>query len=90
MFSTPTMSTGVVKAWPSTVTCSPVGLVRNAMVEVRGTMSTKVSSVSGIGSVTRKWIRYHTSGDVSPSVGITKEPLVEPEVGGRKGWTCVS
>jgi hypothetical protein len=90
MFTTPSTLWGAVKGWPSSVSCSPVGLVWKVIVAVRGTTSTYVSAVSPPESTAERWMRYQTFADVSPSTGTTNEPPVIPLVGGMKGWKWVS
>ncbi len=86
MFSTPTTTVGAVNGCPSTVTCSPVGLVWNVIVEVRGRTSRVTAVMRPCESATWRLTRKKTFGEVSPIVGTKKEPLVLPLVGGRKGW----
>ena len=89
---TPTTSTddGVDLGWPSSVTLEPGGLVAKVRVDVRGTTSTNMVSVRPPESRTVRWMRYHTFAEVSPVVGMTKEPVLAPLVGGTKGWKWVS
>jgi len=37
-------------------------------------------------STTLRMIRYQTLAEVSPVTGMTKEPPVDPLVGGMNGW----
>ena len=90
MPSTPTTVDGAVNGWPSSFNWSPAGLVVNVIVVVRGTTSRKLSAVRPAESMTERWIRYQTLGDVSPTGGTTKDPPVDPLVGGSTGWVCVS
>jgi hypothetical protein len=82
--------TGVAVGCPSSRTESQPGVVSRVKVAIRGTTSTKVVAVRPPASRTVRWIRYHTFTDVSPVVGITNDPALRPEVGGRNGWTWVS
>ncbi len=84
--TTPTTELGAVKGAPSRVSCRPVGFVAKVIVTVRGRTSRITSVTRPALSTTDRWIRYQTLGEVSPIVGITKEPLVMPAVGGMKGW----
>ena len=90
MPSTPTTVDGAVNGCPSSFNWSPAGLVVNVIVVVRGTTSRKLSAVRPAESMTERWIRYQTLGDVSPTGGTTKDPPVDPLVGGSTGWVCVS
>ena len=88
--STPTTVDGAVNDCPSSFNWSPAGLVVNVMAVVRGTTSRKLSAVRPVESMTERWIRYQTLGDVSPTGGTTKDPAVDPLVGGITGCVCVS
>jgi hypothetical protein len=90
MFTTPSTLCGAVNGWPSSVSCSPDGLLLNVIVDVRGTTSTYVSAVSPPESTAERWMRYQTFADVSPSTGTTKDPPLIPLVGGMNGWKWVS
>ena len=67
MPSTPTTVDGAVNGCPSSFNWSPAGLVVNVIVVVRGTTSRKLSDVRPAESMTERWIRYQTLGDVSPT-----------------------
>jgi len=90
MPSTPTTVDGAVKVCPSSLSCSPAGVVVKVIVVVRGNTSRMASFVRPAESMTDRWMRYQTLAAVSPRVGTTKEPPVTPLVGGRTGWVCVS
>ena len=89
MPSTLVTATGVENGCPSTVTSRPGGLVVNVMVDFLGRMSTESFPLPPFESVTVKIIRYQTLSDVSPSLGIEKEPLLTPSRGGSS-CLCVS
>src|SRR5262245_56328999 len=90
MFSTPTTVRGAVKGWPSSLSWRPAGEVVKDIVVVFGRTSRNFSSVRPAESITDRWMRYQTLGEVSPSVGTTNEPVLDPRVGGRTGCVWAS
>src|SRR5687767_1062336 len=71
---------------PSSVSVSPGTLERIVIDAVRGRRSRVVVWVSPFESLTVRYIRYHTSAENSPVVGMVNEPEREPLVGWMKGW----
>src|SRR6478672_9487096 len=66
---------------PSSVNQGPERLDRRVSCTVRGVRSTNVEPSCPVESVTLRRTRYHTSGDGSPVVGTTNDPLAVPTIG---------
>src|SRR5262249_25895981 len=71
---------------PSSMSCSPAGLLASVKWPRFGWISTNVLPVAPFESVAVRMKRYHTSGDVSGKL-VTIEPLPTP-LNVWNGWKC--
>src|SRR5688500_47770 len=80
--ATPVTESGAGRGSPSNEICTPATSASSRIVARRGWTSRNTLRVRPAGSVTVRWTRYQTFGEVSPVVGITNVPDFEPVVGG--------
>src|SRR5436305_14170024 len=73
--TTPVMVVPAATGPPSSISCSPAGLLASVNRAVLGWTSTKLLPAAPFESATVKMMRYHTRGDVSAKSGANDPPV---------------